>query len=309
MRRLWEKIVSLAGSNFGLKVLALTVAVGLWIAGHRDIERAIEVPVGFRNIPADLMLLDNRIDYVVLRFNGPRTLVSTLDPDDLKLSLDLAGAKPGAVSYPLGAGSFNIPRGVTVARITPPVVHLRLEPVVRRTLPVIVKLAGKPSAGYRIGQVTTEPANVSVAGPAEEVRRLAVVETVPVEIDEGRGVVKRKVRLSGDGKPLSFTPDQVEITVALEEEESVREFAAVAVRAKDFSGAFTVTPPSVSLRLSGAKSLLDKLELKGDEVYLNLKGLPAGEHNLPLMMELPAGVQVIEQKPQRFRVRISKPGN
>jgi hypothetical protein len=309
MRRLWEKIVALAGSNFGLKVLALTIAVGLWIAGHRDIERAIEVPVGFRNIPSDLMVLDNRIDYVVLRFNGPRTLVSTLDPDDLKLSLDLAGAKSGAVSYPLGAGSFNIPRGVTVARITPPVVQFRLEPVVRRTLPVSVKLAGKPSAGYQIGQVTAQPANVSVAGPAEEVRRLSVVETLPVEIDEGRGVVKRKVRLSADGKPLSFTPDQVEITVALEEEESVREFAAVAVRAKDFSGAFTVTPPSVSLRLSGAKSLLDKLELKGDEVYLNLKGLPAGEHNLPLMMELPAGVRLIEQKPQRFRVRIGKPGN
>jgi YbbR domain-containing protein len=308
MRRLWEKIVALAGSNFGLKVLALTIAVGLWIAGHRDIERAIEVPVEFRNIPSDLMLLDNRIDYVVLRFNGPRTLVSTLDPDDLKLSLDLTGAKPGAVSYPLGPGSFNIPRGVTVARITPPVVHLRLEPVVRRMLPVVVKLTGKPGLGYRIGQVTTQPANVSVAGPAEELRRLALVETLPVDIDEGRGVVKRKVRLSADGKPLSFTPDQVEITVALEEEESIREFA-VPVRAKDFNGAFTVTPPAVALRLSGAKSLIDKLELKGDEVFLSLKGLPAGEYNLPLMMELPTGVRAIEQKPQRFRVRITKPGN
>ena len=309
MRRLWEKIVALAGSNFGLKVLALTIAVGLWVAGHRDIERAIEVPVGFRNIPSDLMVLDNRIDYVVLRFNGPRTLVSTLDSDDLKLSLDLTGAKSGALSYPLGAGSFNIPRGVTVARITPPVVHLRLEPIVRRTLPVVVKLAGKPSAGYRVGQVTAQPPDVSVAGPAEEVRRLAAVDTVPVDIDEGRSVVKRKVRLSGDGKPLSFTPDQVEITVALEEEESVREFAAIAVRVKDFSGTYTVTPPSVWLRLSGAKSLLDKLELKGEEFFISLKGLPAGEHNLPLMVELPAGIRVIEQKPQRFRVRISKPGN
>jgi YbbR domain-containing protein len=189
------------------------------------------------------------------------------------------------------------------------VVHLRLEPVVRRVLPVIVKLVGKPGAGYRIGQINTQPADVSVAGPAEELRRLAVVETFPVDIDEGRGVVKRKVRLSADGKPLSFTPDQVEITVTLEEEESVREFAAVPVRAKDFSGAYTVTPPSVSLRLSGAKSLLDKLELKGDEVYLSLKGLPAGEHSVPLILELPAGVRVIEQKPQRFRVRIGKPGN
>jgi len=307
MRPLWEKIVALAGSNFGLKVLALTIAVGLWIAGHRDIERAVEVPVEFRNIPSDLMVLDNRIDYVVLRFSGPRTLVSTLDPNELKLSLDLSGAKPGSLSYPLSTGSFNIPRGVTVARITPPVVHLRLEPIVRRTLPVTVRLAGKPSAGYQVGQVTAQPANVLVAGLPEDVRRMTTVETVPVEIDEARNAIKRKVRLSNDGKPLTFTPDQVEIAVLLEEEEVVREFTDVAVSARDFKGAYTVAPQTVSLKLSGAKSQIDKLELKNDQVYLNLQGLPAGEHQLPLSFELPAGIQVVEQRPQRFRVRISKP--
>jgi YbbR domain-containing protein len=308
MKQLWDKIVALAGSDSGLRVVALTIAVGLWIAGHRDIERAIEVAVEFRNIPADLMVVDNRVDFVVLRFNGPRTLVSTLDPDDLKLLVDLTGAKAGAVSYPLGTGSFNIPRGVSVARITPPVLQLRLEPVARRSLPVNVKLSGKPSAGFRVGQVTVQPPTASVSGPAEEVRRLAALETLPIDVEEGRGVIKRRVRLSADGKPLSFLPEQVDVTVTLEEEESTREFANLPVHARDFSGTYTVTPATVSLRLSGAKLVLDKLELKGDEIYVNLKGLPAGEHQLSLITDLPAGVRVIEQKPARFRVRITKPG-
>src|ERR1700756_2694133 len=136
MKRLWERIVSLAGSNHGLKVLALVIAIGLWFAGHRDIERAVEAPVELRNIPPDLMVMDNRVDYVVLRLMGPRTLVSTLDAQDVRLSLDLSAAKPGSASYPLDATSFNIPRGVTISRITPPVVHLRLEPLIKRTLPV-----------------------------------------------------------------------------------------------------------------------------------------------------------------------------
>ena len=59
----------------------------------------------FRNIPGDLMVMDNRVDYVVLRVTGPRTLVSTLDADEMKLSLDLDGAKPGSLSYPL-SGSY-----------------------------------------------------------------------------------------------------------------------------------------------------------------------------------------------------------
>jgi YbbR domain-containing protein len=98
------------------------------------------------------------------------------------------------------------------------------------------------------------------------------------------------------------------VVVTVEEEETTREFAGIVVRARDFNGVFTVTPQSISLRVSGPKSLLDKLELKGDEAYLNLKGLPAGEHQLPLIVELPAGFRIMEQKPPRVRVRITKPG-
>jgi YbbR domain-containing protein len=306
MKRLWEKIVSLAGSNLGLKALALTIAVGLWLAGHRDTERAIEVPVEFRNIPSDLMVVDNRIDYVVLRLMGPRTLVSTLDPDNLKLMLDLKGAKSGSSSYPLAAVDFNVPRGVSVGRITPPVIPLRLEPVVKRTLPVAVRLSGKPGVGYRIVQTSVTPESVSVQGPAEEVRRLAAIETVSVDVEESQSSIKRKVRLSNDGKPLAMAPDQVEVVVTIEEEQAMREFDRE-VQAKDFKGVYTVSPQSVHLRLSGPKSAIEKFTLTSENVYLNLNGMSAGDHSVALLFNLPAEIKVIEQKPQRFRVRIAKP--
>jgi YbbR domain-containing protein len=308
MKYLWEKIVSLAGSNFGLKVLAVTIAVGLWVAGHRDVERAVEVPVEFRNIPPDLMVMDNRVDYVVLRLSGPRTLVSTFDADDLKLGLDLHGARPGSVSYPLGSSSFNIPRGVTVARITPPVVHLRLEPVVKRMLPVTVRFVNKPPPGQKITETLVEPERVSVVGPADEVGRLVSVETVAIDLEESRSVVKRRVRLATDGKPFSFSPDQVEITLTLGEEEISRAFNSIDVDAKGFTGEYTVSPRSVHLQLFGPRSIIEKLELGKDQVYLDLKGLAPGLHSVPLNISLPAGVKVTEQKPQRFKVRIRKAG-
>jgi YbbR domain-containing protein len=307
MKRIWERFAVLGGSNLALKILALIIAIGLWAAGHRDTERAIEAPIEFRNLPPDLMVMDNRVDYVVLRLMGPRTLVSTLDADKIKLSLDLDGAKSGSMSYPLDADEFNIPRGVTIARITPPVIHLRLEPVSKRTLPVSVRLSGKPMGGYRVAQATPLPANVSVQGPAEEVRRLAVIETVAVDVEEMRGGFKRRVRLSNDGKPLSISPDQVEVAVAIEQEQAIRTFERIEVYAKDFGGVYQVAPPSVSLRIAGPKIALEKLKLTSDQVYLNLKGLSVGEHNVPLELDLPVEVQVLEQRPQRFRVRITKP--
>jgi YbbR domain-containing protein len=306
MKEIWEKIVALGGSNFGLKALALIIAVGLWLAGHRDIERAIEVPVEFRNIPADLMVMDNRVDYVVVRLMGPRTLVSTLDADDMKLMLDLNGTKAGSLSYPLSAASFNLPRGATIARITPPVVHLRLEPVVKRTLPVSVRVSGKPADGYRVSQTSVLPENVSVEGPAEDVRRLTVIETLPVDVEENRSGFKRRVRLSTDGKPLTLVPEQVDVSITVVEEQVSREFDRIQVRAKDFKGNYTVTPATFSLRLSGPKSVMQKLKLTSDEVYLNIKGMSLGDHSVPLSLDLPTEVKVEDQKPQRFKVKITK---
>lgn len=308
MKHLWEQITLLSRSNIGLKVLALIIALGLWLAGHRDIERAIEVPVELRNVPADLMVTDNRVDYVVLRLMGPRTLVSTLDSDELKLSVDLKGARPGSASYPLGPHSFNIPRGVTVARITPPVIPLRLEPVMKRVLPVNVRISGKPPAGYRISETKVEPDTISVQGPADDVKRLASVDTIPIDVNETGGVLKRTVRLSADGKPFSFSPDQVEVSITVDEEEINKDFERIEVRAKAFDGIYAVSPKSVYLRLAGPRRALDKLTLGPDQVYLNLKGLGVGEHAVTLSLNLPPKVKVVEQKPQRFRVRITKTG-
>ncbi|HEY6996421.1 MAG TPA: CdaR family protein [Candidatus Binatia bacterium] len=307
MKQVWERVVLWSGSNFGLKVLALVIALGLWLAGHRDTERAIEVPVEFRNIPQDLMVMDNRIDYVVLRLMGPRTLVSTLDSQTLKLSLDLAGAKSGSASFPLGADDFNVPRGVAIGRITPPVIHLRLEPVVKRMLPVTVRLSGKPTAGYVIGETAANPRTVSVQGPAEEVRRLSAIETISVDVEDSRSAIKRRVRLSTDGKPLTLSPDQVDVVVNVEEQQVVREFDRVEVQAKDFKGAYTISPQWVKLRLAGPKTVVEKLDLTADNVFLDLHGMSAGDHNVELSFNLPPEIRVVEQRPQRVRVRIVKP--
>jgi len=309
VRVVWEKLVALSASNLGLKCLAVVIAVGLWLSGHRDIERAVEVPLEFRNIPSDLMVTDNRVDYVVLRLMGPRTLVSTLDPDDMKLSLDLHAAKPGPAIYPLHASSFHIPRGVTVARITPPVIQLRLEPVVRRMLPISVQFASKPPFGYTIADMHIEPENVLVQGPADDVRKLRAVETMPIDFEVKEGTVKRRVRLSTDGMAVSFSPEQIEVSFTVEQEQVSREFPRIPVTARDFTGRYTVTPRSVSLRVFGPKRIVGQLELTSSHVYLDLEGLAVGEHVVPLTVNLPPEVALVEQKPEQFHVRIAQIGS
>ena len=77
--------------------------------------------------------------------------------------------------------------------------------MIKRMLPVTVRFVNKPPAGQKIGETSVEPESVSVLGPAEEVRHLVSVETLPIDLEDNRSTIKRKVRLSTGGKPFSFS--------------------------------------------------------------------------------------------------------
>ena len=310
MRRAWEEFISLASSDLGLKLFSLVFALGLWLfvnAGQKAAERAIEVPLEFRNIPSDLMVANPGGGQVEVRVMGPPTLLSTLDPDNLKVALDLDGARPGTSTFRLSPDFFNPPRGIRITRISPSVINLKLESVAVRSLPVTVRFGAKPPFGYKTARVEVSPETVRVRGPANEVNRMVAAETVPIDLEGTRGRVTRDVRLSSAGQTLSFSPDRVTVSVEMEEESMTREFTRVEVKAKDFTGGYSVAPRQVYLRLSGPKRILSQLQLGTEQVYLDLKGLGPGSHKLALNLKLPTEVKVLEQRPERFNVKISGP--
>jgi len=307
MKAAWEKLIFWASSDLGLKLFSLLFALGLWLfvnAGQKPTEKSFMVPVEFRNLPADLMTVNPAPGQVEVRLAGPPALLSTLDPDYLKVVLDLDGARPGTSTFRLSADFFNPPRGVRVTRINPAVVNLRLETKAERSLPVTVRVGPKPPAGQKITRMDPMPDTVKVRGPANVVNRMTSVETVPLDLEGAKGQFTRELRLSAADESLSFMPDRVTVAVALEEEMMTREFGRVDVSAKNLSGKYTVTPRQAQVKLSGPKRILGELKLGPEQVYLDLKGLKPGNHSVPLSFNLPREVKVLEQKPERFKVTI-----
>ena len=308
MKRSWEKLLLWASGDVGLKLFSLLFALGLWLfvnAGQKPTEKSLVVPVEFRNLPEDLMAVSPALGQVEVRLAGPPALLSTLDPDYFKVALDMDGARAGTSTYRLSADFFNPPRGVRITRISPAVVNLRLEAKAERFLPVTVRLGAKPPAGRKIVRMEPTPDTVKVHGPANVVNRMTSVETAPLELEGAKGQFTRELRLSSTDEALSFSPDRVTVSVVLEEEMIVREFSRVDVKAKDFSGKYSVSPRQAQVKLSGPKRILSELQLGPDRVYLDLKGLKPGTHSVPLLFNLPREIKVLEQKPDRFRVTIS----
>jgi len=309
MNRNLRKFLSWASGDTGLKLFSVLFAIGLWLfvnAGQKPTEKSLAVPVEVRNLPADLMSAGPGVGPVEVRVSGPPALLSTLDPEYLKVTLDLEGAHAGTSTFRLSAAFFNPPRGVKIIRINPSVINLKLENRGERVLPVTVRLGNKPPSGYKIVRAEASPETVKVRGPATTVNRMTSVETVPVEIDPTKRQFTREVRLSSSDEALTFAPEKVVVTVSMEEETIEREFPRLEVRTKNASGKYNFSPRQVYVKLAGPKKVLADLPFGPDQVYLDLKGLAPGTHSVGLTFDLPRDVKVVEQKPERFRVTISR---
>src|ERR1017187_6846668 len=89
--------------NFGLKLLSLVFAAGLWLAVAHDqpAEIALEVPIEFHSMPPNMEISSEDISRVQIRLSGPAHLVHSLQPSDVYAAVDLRGLKPGERTFDL----------------------------------------------------------------------------------------------------------------------------------------------------------------------------------------------------------------
>jgi YbbR domain-containing protein len=307
-RRIVEGVRTALTRDFGLKVLSLTLAFALWFfvnAGERDTEVALQVPLELRNIPADLMQISPRIDFVDLRVLGPRTLLARIDRDRLSLVLDVGGVRSGPATFRLVPGALNLPRGVNVVRLAPSEITLEWAQRIEKTVPVRLALIGKPPADLRVTSSTVAPEKVRVIGPADQVKGLKAVETEPVDLSDAKpGVLEGDVALQPAGEYVSYSASVVHMQVRLEEPLENRSFRGVTLVLRNATPETTVRPSTIHLTLRGPRSVIEALELDHGAVYIDASELPVGLHEIAPALDLPPEVEVRKREPATVSVQV-----
>ena len=119
-------------------------------AGQRNAFDELNIPINYRRLPAGLVIVNHPADFVKIQINGPRTLLSLLDPERLTVRLDLVGTGSGPSFIQNKSDSmFNVPRGTTVTNVSPSEVILDVDRVVQRDIPVHVEVDGKPATDMK----------------------------------------------------------------------------------------------------------------------------------------------------------------
>ena len=243
--------------NLPLKVLSVALAVVLWfvIAGEKSSEMGISVPLELRNFPADLELTGEAVDRVEVRLRASQSIIQRIAPGEVSAHVDLGTMRAGEHIVHLTDSTVRVPFGVRVVKITPSVLTIGLEPTVRRRVPVKPRLLGAPAAGFRLGRVASEPAQIQLKGPHSRVDAVDSVFTEPVVVEGARGTVVVDVNV-GLSDPLLRLEGgtRVRVTAEVQEEQESRFFPDLDVVVTGGQG--PLRPGRVSVTLAGPASAL-----------------------------------------------------
>jgi YbbR domain-containing protein len=296
--------------SLDIRLVALLLAAILWLhaATEREYTVAFNCPVEVVNIPPDLVVSSRLTpascsitakgkDLLALKFKGPRVVV------------DAGHRRIKSLTAKLAESPLVLPFGLEPVHVEfqPTELSIKLDRLADKSVLVFPDLAGQPAEGFIISDSTAaEPCSVRLWGPERLVLQMDTVFTEPVRIDELRETQRRRVRLALPDTMIYRTePESVWVNLFFEKtgEKLFRNIPlTLANRGSGYLVSFS--PGTVDVVISGPKQLLEEAKATDIKVFLDLKGLAPGSHQLQAVIELPDKLELMAAAPRTFEVTI-----
>ena len=170
--------------NFGLKLLSLLLATGLWFTIARDeqpAEVAIHAPIVFQHVPQQLEISSESVPEAQIRVRGPERMIRQLKTNEVQAEIDLAGVKSGERTFDLTSEQIRHPREIEVVQILPSQLHLAFDTRATREVEIRPRVTGTFATGEQIVKVDADPPRITIAGPRQHVERIDAATTDPID--------------------------------------------------------------------------------------------------------------------------------
>lgn len=158
--------------NFGLKVLSVVIAIGLWftfnyLTASQTYSTTLQIPIVLRGVAPGLVGSTNT-QAVTIQLAGPRSVVEKLAPSDFAAYLDCTGKEAGTLSLSVAVAG---PESDKIRSVSPSAAIVVLDRYGYRTVPVISADNGNSAIATSI-----EPKTVIVAGAETALAKVMAVK-------------------------------------------------------------------------------------------------------------------------------------
>lgn len=114
--------------NWRPKLAALAAMALLWfvLVGRQNTEVGFSIPVVYTNVPPTLTLQDQAAKQVYVNVRGSEEMLNFVDPNRIRVTVDLTGASAGRRKHTIAPENINLPPGLQVIGINPAKIEFRL---------------------------------------------------------------------------------------------------------------------------------------------------------------------------------------
>lgn len=217
--------------NFGMKVIALLVALGFYASMHTtsNAQRTVQVPL-IADMPprgGTRALISDIPQTISVTVEGPRQQLDDLEARLDPIPLDLRGALDDVVTLVPGMIA-GLPQSLRVTRIIPESLAIHWENVMERQLEVQVPIAGQLAQGLELRvDVSVSPKYINARGPESVVKSIQLARAEAFEIGGlGEGRYTRSLLLAAPPAKVSFDVPNIEATIEVARKLVTRELLA-----------------------------------------------------------------------------------
>ncbi|WP_181350900.1 YbbR-like domain-containing protein [Thalassobacillus sp. CUG 92003] len=181
-----------------------------------------------------------------------------------------------------------------------------------KELPLNVTAQGQPSDGLTVSSLTPQVENVTVYGPSDVLDQLNALPDIPVDVSEITEDATVEVDVPVPDGVVSVDPETIEVQVEVDESEETGGTAVseqdnvagasetvtgVPIEVTNLSAEQTVDflePDSnqIDVTLTGETTVIEEISRQDLRVLIDASGLEAGEHDVPISLNGPEGVQL-----------------
>ncbi|OGW24078.1 MAG: hypothetical protein A2X59_06385 [Nitrospirae bacterium GWC2_42_7] len=188
-------------SNLGLKISAVLISVFLWfvVTSRGQTEFSLDVPIEFKNIPAELEVVNYKTKTVNVTVKGQEIAVRNIKALDIRVFIDMSNAKKGVGSFYINKGDVKLPYAITVVDIAPSMLKIRLDETFEKTVNIKPVLTGQPATDYRVKAITAEPDKIKIHGIKSEILKINELRTETYDITDLNETVIQELNIDVPG--------------------------------------------------------------------------------------------------------------
>src|SRR5699024_7151210 len=274
------------------KVITQEKSVGVEVEGELD---------------SNYMLGDITTKPETVLIRGPRTWVNEVS--EVKATIDVTDIDSDTnMTRSIQINDDN-ENEVTGLEKEPTVVDIDIPVLRKHTLPIELQTEGKLPEGYVLANVKINPNSIAIKGD-ENIVNHTHINTKTININDLIDKTSMEVELDLPDDIELVNPDEkISISYTIEEiEDSEITYDVDDIDIKNLNDDLTMdledVGDNIKVNIEGTKKDLDNIDPKDLDVYIDLRDLEEGSHEVEIQIERISGVDIKSIDPKRLGVNI-----